>query len=136
MTCCLETSYFPSKSFNFACLSSTFNFCVLGANADVVFGFLNEPPNNKFRIEPKSGAVTATSSLAMESGKMYHLEVVATDRGNPPQSSNCLIEITVGEIPDHVPTLRFQNLSYTVQLHENSPSGTEVVQVNIFIRFY
>lgn len=100
-----------------------------GANAEVVFSFHNEPLHNKFRIDPKTGVVTSTSTLAMESGKMFHLDVVAMDRGNPPQSSNCLVEITVGDIPDHVPSLRFQNSSYSVSLQENSPRGTEVLQV-------
>ncbi|CAB0004619.1 unnamed protein product [Nesidiocoris tenuis] len=101
-----------------------------GANAEVVFSFHNEPLHNKFRIDPKTGVVTSTSTLAMESGKMFHLDVVAMDRGNPPQSSNCLVEITVGDIPDHVPSLRFQNSSYSVSLQENSPRGTEVLQVS------
>ncbi|CAH1396739.1 unnamed protein product [Nezara viridula] len=101
-----------------------------GTNSDIVFSFLNEPPNNKFRMDPKTGVVTATSSLAMENGRLYHLEVLATDRGNPPQSASGLIEIRVGEGPEGAPTLRFQNTSYAAYMQENSPVGTEVLQVS------
>lgn len=100
-----------------------------GTNSDIVFSFLNEPPNNKFRMDPKTGVVTATSSLAMENGRLYHLEVLATDRGNPPQSASGLIEIRVGEGPEGAPTLRFQNSSYAAYMQENPPVGTEVLQV-------
>lgn len=101
-----------------------------GTNADIVFSFVNEPSSNKFRINPNTGIVTAASSLAMESGKLFHLEVLARDKGNPPQSATGLIEIKVGESPEGAATLRFQNSSYTVQLPENAPIGREVAQVN------
>jgi protocadherin-16/23 len=100
-----------------------------GTNAEIVFTFVNEPSNNKFRINPNTGIVTAASSLAMESGKLFHLEVLARDKGNPPQSATGLIEIKVGESPDGAATLRFQNTSYVVHLSENAPIGMEVVQV-------
>jgi hypothetical protein len=66
----------------------------------------------------------------MESGKLFHLEVLARDKGNPPQSATGLIEIKVGESPEGAATLRFQNSSYTVHLPENAPIGREVAQVN------
>jgi protocadherin-16/23 len=101
-----------------------------GTNADIVFSFVNEPSNNKFRINPNTGIVTAASSLAMESGKLFHLEVLARDKGNPPQSATGLIEIKVGESPEGAASLRFQNSSYMVHLPENAPIGREVAQVN------
>lgn len=101
-----------------------------GTNADIVFSFVNEPSNNKFRINPNTGIVTAASSLALESGKLFHLEVLARDKGNPPQSATGLIEIKVGESPEGAATLRFQNSSYVVHLPENAPIGREVAQVN------
>ncbi|XP_054259476.1 protein dachsous-like [Macrosteles quadrilineatus] len=101
-----------------------------GTNADIVFSFINEPAMNKFRINPNSGSVTAASSLAMESGKLFHLEVLATDKGNPPQSATGLIEIKVGESSENTQVLRFQNSTYVVHMAENSPVGKEVLQVS------
>ncbi|KAK9507370.1 hypothetical protein O3M35_007243 [Rhynocoris fuscipes] len=103
----------------------------LGTNADIVYS-LAEPAagGGKFRMDPKTGVVTAVSSLAAENGRVYHLGLIATDRGNPPHSAVGLAEIRIGEPADGAPSLRFQNSSYAVILPENSPVGTEVVQVS------
>lgn len=103
--------------------------------------FVNEPPGSKFRIHPSTGVVTASSSLASDSGRLFHLEVLARDKGNPPQSATGLVEIRIGETRDAAAAaaaLRFQNSTYTVLLPENAPAGRDVVQVGkltIFHRF-
>ncbi|CAB3367491.1 Hypothetical predicted protein [Cloeon dipterum] len=104
-----------------------------GANADIVYSFVNEPHGSKFRINPSTGVVTASSSLSSDSGRLYHLEVLARDKGNPPQSATGLVEIRVGETRDAAAAaaaLRFQNLTYVVSLPENAPTGKDVVQVS------
>ena len=105
------------------------------ANGEIIYSLINEPPNSKFRIHSSTGVVTATSSLAMESGRLLHLEVVARDKGTPSLSSTGLIEIRVADAagtdvgnPAQV-TLRFQNTTYNVQLPENAPVGKDVIQV-------
>lgn len=102
----------------------------LGLNGEIVYSFLQEQEKPKFRIHPSSGIVTATSSLAQDNGKVFHLEVLAKDKGNPPQSAVGLIELRVGEVPKQTPFLKFQNdESLDVVVTENSPSGTEIIQV-------
>lgn len=103
----------------------------LGANAEIVYSLNaeNSAVSAKFRINPSTGALSASQSLASESGKLLHLEVVARDKGNPPQSSLGLIELLIGEAPQGTPVLRFQNETYRVMLKENSPSGTRLLQV-------
>lgn len=113
-----------------------------GANGEVVYSLINQPSNSKFRIHPSTGVVTATSSLTMESGRLFHLEVLATDKGSPPLSSTGLVEIRVGmmgEVGSSGSTdvgaqsqvaLRFQNATYHVQLAENAPVGKDVIQVS------
>jgi len=96
--------------------------------------FVNEPPGSKFRIHPSTGVVTASSSLASDSGRLFHLEVLARDKGNPPQSATGLVEIRIGETRDAAAAaaaLRFQNSTYTVLLPENAPAGRDAVQVRI-----
>ena len=92
---------------------------------------VNNSGTNKFRINPETGIVTATSQLGLESGSMFHLEIVATDKGNPSKSSTGLVEIHVGDASSST-TLQFQNSTYSVDLTENSPAGTDVVQVMAF----
>ncbi|EDW03443.1 GH10500 [Drosophila grimshawi] len=84
---------------------------------------------SKFRINPNTGALSATQSLASETGNLLQLEVIARDKGNPPQSSVGLIELMVGEASPTAPQLHFQNETYRMKLRENSPAGTRLLQV-------
>ncbi|KAI5746071.1 hypothetical protein M8J76_016948 [Diaphorina citri] len=103
-----------------------------GQNAEIVYKFVFESPNNKFRINPNTGVVSATSSLVGETGKYFGLEVMATDKGNPPLSATGLVEIRVGEMSDGAPVLKFQNASYVINIAENTPNGNEVLQISAF----
>ncbi|XP_037070379.1 protein dachsous-like [Pollicipes pollicipes] len=100
----------------------------LGANGQVTYSFANQPADSPFRIDPITGVVKAAGSLGAESGRLFHLEVVATDRGTPAQSAAGLVEIYVGEKRDQT-TLRFQNNTYRVGVPENEPTGSDVIQV-------
>lgn len=100
-----------------------------GANSEIVYKFVFESPNNKFRINPNTGMISATSSLVSENGRYFGLEVMASDKGNPPLSATGLVEIRVGEVADNTPLLKFQNTSYVVNIAENTPNGSEVLQV-------
>lgn len=101
-----------------------------GTNAEIVYSLVDEPPTSKFRINPNSGVLTASQSLASENGKVIYLHVQATDKGNPPQSSRGLVEISVGDIPQGTPRLHFQNQTYRVVLPENTIENKQVVQVS------
>lgn len=101
-----------------------------GTNGEVVYNLRNDPMNGKFRINPNTGTVSATQSLASENGRLFHLEVVARDKGNPPKSSIGLIELRVGDVPLGTPDLRFQNDTYTVSIMENTRAGNALVKTN------
>ena len=55
-------------------------------------------------------------------------QVVARDRGSPPQSAVGLVEIIVGQQRDQT-TLQFQNDTYTAWVPENAQTGSDVIQV-------
>ncbi|KAH8282937.1 hypothetical protein KR054_010997, partial [Drosophila jambulina] len=103
----------------------------LGGNGEVIYSLKaeNSAVSGKFRINPSTGALSASQSLASESGKLLQLEVLARDKGNPPQSSVGLIELLVGEASQGAPVLHFQNETYRVKVKENSPAGTKIIQV-------
>ncbi|KAB0799258.1 hypothetical protein PPYR_07138 [Photinus pyralis] len=100
-----------------------------GTNSEIVYSLVNDGLSNKFRMNPTTGILSATQSLASENGKTVYLSVVATDKGNPPQSSTGLVEINVGELSDNYPRLRFQNETYTVSLSENADQFRDVIKV-------
>ncbi|XP_058056650.1 protein dachsous [Anopheles bellator] len=101
-----------------------------GANGEIVYSLNESSANGKFRINPTTGALSATQSLASENGRLLHIEVTARDKGNPPQLATGLIELRVGELQQELPVLRFQNGSYRVTLVENTPVGRSVLQLS------
>lgn len=102
-----------------------------GSNADVLYSFKEgQVAANKFRVNPNTGVVTASSSLASDDGKVFHLEVIATDKGNPPQSSSGLLEIKIGDEFDRIPVMRFKNSTYRVTIPENLDQLDEVLEVS------
>lgn len=101
-----------------------------GTNGEVLYSIVNDSKNGKFRINPNTGALTATQSLSSENGHIIRIEILARDKGNPQQSTMGLIELRVGDIPASNPTLRFQNETYVVELMENLSHGYPVIQLN------
>ncbi|XP_053179814.1 protocadherin alpha-7-like [Scomber japonicus] len=90
--------------------------------------------NEHFRLEVKDrGEDRKTPSLILqkaldrESIKTHVLLLTATDGGKPPKSGNMTIIVDVSDVNDNAPV--FTHDSYTVQLKENSPLGTTVIQV-------
>lgn len=101
-----------------------------GTNGEILYSLVNDATNGKFRINPNTGVLTATQSLASENGRLLHLEIMARDKGNPPQNATGLIELRIGDVPQGTPSLRFHNESYLVDLTENTPFGQSVLQLN------
>ncbi|KAJ8922560.1 hypothetical protein NQ315_007590 [Exocentrus adspersus] len=100
-----------------------------GTNADIVYSLVNDGSFGKFRINPTSGVLTATQSLASNIGKIIYLGILATDKGNPPRSSTGLVEIAVGDTSEGFPELRFQNSTYIVTMPENAEQFRDIIQV-------
>ncbi|KAM9849743.1 uncharacterized protein ACBR49_007034 [Aulostomus maculatus] len=91
--------------------------------------------NEHFRLEVKdrgenrkTPSLILQKSLDRESIKTHELLLTATDGGKPPRSGNMTIIVEVSDVNDNPPV--FTQDSYTVQLRENSPLGTAVIQVN------
>lgn len=99
-------------------------------NGEILYSLFNDSTNGKFRLNPNTGALSATQSLASENGKLLHLEILARDKGNPPQSSTGLIELRIGDVAPGTPELRFQNETYTVEMLENTAPGFSVLLLN------
>lgn len=99
-----------------------------GPNADIVYSLSGS--ESRFRINPRTGVVSVASSFPLDTGSdIFRVNVVATDKGNPPRSSTGLVEIRVGEGNGATPPLRFHNSTYYANVQENSPRGTQVIQV-------
>ncbi|KAK0144536.1 Protocadherin alpha-7 [Merluccius polli] len=91
--------------------------------------------NEHFRLEVKDRGedwktpiLILQKPLDRESVKKYHLRLTASDGGKPPKSGEMKITIDVSDVNDNAPV--FTKDSYSVQLNENTPIGTTIIQVN------
>ncbi|XP_032411730.1 protocadherin gamma-A11-like [Xiphophorus hellerii] len=91
--------------------------------------------NDHFRLEIKDrgqdGKIPVLflhKSLDREVARSHRLLLTAVDGGKPPKSGTMGIVINVLDVNDNMPV--FTRESYTVELNENSPVGTTVIQVN------
>ncbi|XP_029918435.1 protocadherin alpha-3-like [Myripristis murdjan] len=91
--------------------------------------------NEHFRLEVKDrGEDRKTPILILqkpldrESVKSHTLLLTAIDGGKPPKSGEMKITVNVSDVNDNPPV--FTKDSYSVQLNENSPTGTTVIQVH------
>ncbi|XP_059918629.1 protocadherin gamma-A11-like isoform X31 [Gadus macrocephalus] len=92
-------------------------------------------PNEHFRLEVKDrGEDRKTPILILqklldrESVKIHNLLLTAIDGGKPPKSGEIKITVVVGDVNDNHPV--FTKDSYSVQLQENTATGTTIIQVN------
>ena len=66
--------------------------------------------------------------LDREEEDHYSIRIVATDGGDPPQSGELSVDITVSDANDNNP--HFDNYQYEAQIYENLPAGTTIIRVH------
>lgn len=102
-----------------------------GVNGEVVYKFSEDYHTSKFRINANTGAISSVANLVSDVGKIFHIEVIASDRGTPALSSSSLVEIKIVDGYDtSAVVLKFQNTSYSAHITENAPAGETVIQVS------
>ncbi|XP_030644108.1 LOW QUALITY PROTEIN: protocadherin-23 [Chanos chanos] len=73
------------------------------------------------------GRIVLCDSLDRETMETYVLTVTVRDRGVPPLNSSTLVSLTVLDVNDNAPS--FSSSEYHMQVRENSPPGTPLIQV-------
>ncbi|XP_042341733.1 protocadherin-18a isoform X1 [Plectropomus leopardus] len=92
-------------------------------------------PNNFFKIDIQSRAdgakyaeLVVLRELDREVRSAYELQYTASDRGVPPRTGSTLLKISVADSNDNSPI--FDKSSYVINLLENSPVGTLLIDLN------
>ena len=81
-----------------------------------------------FAISPTSGVITILKKLNYSTNNFYSISLSATDFGNPPKSTTTQLNVTIIDINNHSPV--FDAITYFINVTENVPSGTFVLQVH------
>lgn len=80
---------------------------------------LSYNPDEQFRISETSGVIYLNRPIRVEPGSILHVEVAATDGGEPQLSSKHSIMVTIQDVNDHTPV--FDHTSYETSLLESTP---------------
>ncbi|XP_030000923.1 protocadherin beta-15-like [Sphaeramia orbicularis] len=103
-----------------------------GVNGDVEYFFGDEiDPKiyDMFSIDRASGEIRVKGEIDFEKVDVYKLDVHATDKGQPPMSTDCRVIIKVLDENDNKPEVEVASLSNIIA--ENSKPGTVVSLISI-----
>ena len=93
-----------------------------GDNAALVYSLQS---SSGFEVDEDSGVIKATESFDREQAASYRFFVVVSDRGKPmSRSSSAEVIVDIVDINDERPL--FEHHTYSLDVDENSPVGTEV----------
>ncbi|KAL4658540.1 cadherin EGF LAG seven-pass G-type receptor 2-like [Arapaima gigas] len=99
-------------------------------NGNILYRILNDnSPNEVFEIDPRSGVIRTKGPVDREEVESYMLLVEANDQGRDPgpRSSTATVHISVEDDNDNAP--QFSEKRYVVQVPENTPPNSEILQV-------
>ena len=74
-------------------------------------------PSNVFNVDPSTGEVFTIGSIDREERALYQLDIIATDSGQPPMSSQVFLTIVVLDVNDNEPV--FESDIYDFMVFEN-----------------
>lgn len=89
-----------------------------GMNSRVTYG-LTYNPEEQFRINEATGVIYLNKPIRAEPGSAVHIEVTATDGGEPRLYSKHSFVVTIEDVNDHTPV--FDHTSYETSLLESTP---------------
>ncbi|VDM53258.1 unnamed protein product [Angiostrongylus costaricensis] len=98
-----------------------------GQNGEIVYSLGEGEGHELLSINTKSGVIQTAAFLDRETLPLIRLDVIATDRGDPPRLSTALIEIGITDVNDNAPM--FEQEFYNITVMENVTLPTTVAYV-------
>lgn len=110
----------------------------IGQNGQVVYKFnprqsyLSEI-NECFEIDETTGKIILKNRLTRNIRKIYNITVDASDLGQPPKVSQCVVRVTIIDVGNNQPSVRITLLSTgnTGAVSESSSVGTVIAHVTV-----
>ncbi|XP_032929375.1 protocadherin alpha-2-like [Catharus ustulatus] len=103
-----------------------------GINQEIHYSFSDTVSANLqelFKIDEKSGEIRTAGELDFEDLQSYDLEMEARDKGIPPLSGHCSVELEVLDVNDNAPEVWVTSLS--VPVSEDASVGTVVALLSV-----
>ncbi|XP_064886322.1 protocadherin alpha-2-like [Columba livia] len=103
-----------------------------GINREISYSFsdtISVKIQDLFIIDRKSGEIRTAGKLDFEDVQSYDLEIEARDKGWPPLSGHCSVELEVLDVNDNAPEVWVTSLS--VPVPEDASVGTVVALLSV-----
>ncbi|XP_065546893.1 protocadherin alpha-3-like [Lathamus discolor] len=103
-----------------------------GLNKEFTYSLVSSVPVAKkdlFSIDPKTGEIRLTGPLDFEDVRLHELQIEARDKGTPPLSGHCSVELEVLDVNDNAPEVWVTSLS--VPVPEDAAVGTVVALLSV-----
>ncbi|EHB10682.1 Protocadherin Fat 2 [Heterocephalus glaber] len=101
----------------------------LGPAGEVQY-VLSDDLHGTFQVDSGTGALSLEKELDFERRAGYNLSLWVSDSGRPlPRRTLCRVEVIVLDVNENLHPPRFASFVYQGQVQEDSPPGTQVMQV-------
>ncbi|XP_030813554.1 LOW QUALITY PROTEIN: protocadherin alpha-2-like [Camarhynchus parvulus] len=103
-----------------------------GINQKIYYSFsdaVSAKFQDLFKIDENSGEIRTTGEMDFEDTQSYDLEIEATDKGTPPLSGHCSVEVKLVDVNDNAPEVWVTSLS--VPVPEDASLGTVVALLSV-----
>ncbi|XP_075571806.1 protocadherin alpha-3-like [Pelecanus crispus] len=103
-----------------------------GLNKQFSYSIVSSVPAGKrdmFTIDRKTGEIRLVGALDFEDNIFHEIQIEAADRGTPPLSGHCSVELEVVDVNDNAPEVWVTSLS--VPVPEDAAVGTVVALLSV-----
>ncbi|XP_031698233.1 protocadherin alpha-8-like, partial [Anarrhichthys ocellatus] len=103
-----------------------------GANGDVEYAFggdMNAKVLELFTLDKNSGEIRVKGQIDYETADVFKLDVQASDRGQPPTTTDCSVIIKIQDVNDNEPDIEVTSISSMVP--EDSKHGTVISLISV-----
>ncbi|XP_027864190.1 protocadherin alpha-3-like isoform X28 [Xiphophorus couchianus] len=102
-----------------------------GPNADIEYAFgtdINSDLLKLFSLNTNTGEIRVSGLIDYETANVYKLDVQASDKGQPPMTTDCRVIIKIQDVNDNKPEIDITSLSSLVP--EDSKHGTVIALIS------
>uniref|UniRef100_A0A3B5KVF5 Cadherin domain-containing protein n=1 Tax=Xiphophorus couchianus TaxID=32473 RepID=A0A3B5KVF5_9TELE len=95
-----------------------------GPNADIEYAFgtdINSDLLKLFSLNTNTGEIRVSGLIDYETANVYKLDVQASDKGQPPMTTDCRVIIKIQDVNDNKPEIDITSLSILYRLTDNVP---------------
>ncbi|XP_074530045.1 protocadherin alpha-8-like isoform X30 [Halichoeres trimaculatus] len=103
-----------------------------GTNGDIEYTFggdINSKMLELFSLDRETGEIRVKGQIDFETADVYKLDVQASDRGQPPMTTDCRVIIKIQDVNDNKPEIEVTSISNTVP--EDSKLGTVISLISV-----